>query len=89
MGKKEQLYEKIKANKSNTTLEELVTLMVLFGFEAKRTKKGYVFKHEKLKNISMMPRLSVHRTHGKNKKVLKCYVVGCLYAIEMLSGGNQ
>lgn len=82
MSQKEKLYEKVKSGPKNVTIDEIRALMSLYGFTYRKTRHGYFFKHEKLKDI-ILP--TVPKPHGRENKVLANYVNRCLAAIELLS----
>ncbi len=86
MSGKDQLLEQIKNGSRNVRLKDLLKLMKAYDFEERSTKHGYLFKHDQLKN-KMMPHVS--KPHGKEKKVLQCYVLQCIDAIELLPKGDK
>jgi len=81
MSKKEKLIESIAAAANNVVIADLVKLMEYHGFTNRKSKEGYFFKHEKLRNI-FLPNVPI--PHGREKKVRKVYVLQCLRAIEQL-----
>ncbi len=86
MSSKFQLLSKIQAGPRDVRFKDLSNLMKLFGFNEKTTKHGAIFKHDKLKG-QIMPHVS--KPHGRESKVLKCYVSECLSAIELLQEGDK
>ena len=81
MSRKEKLLEKVRNGRSNTTIDDILTLMSYYGFIWRTTEHGYFFNHEKLKNI-ILPHVA--KPHGRENKVKKKYVDDCLKAIEIL-----
>ncbi|MEW6586071.1 MAG: hypothetical protein AB1442_10735 [Nitrospirota bacterium] len=81
MSKKEKLLENITDAPSNVVIADLVRLMKYHGFTNRKSKEGYFFKHEKLRNI-ILPNVPI--PHGRENKVRKLYVLQCLRAIEQL-----
>ena len=65
----------------NVVIADLVRLMGHHGFTNRKSKEGYFFKHEKLRNI-ILPNVPI--PHGRENKVRKVYVLQCLRAIEHL-----
>ena len=68
MSRKDKLYESIKEGPSNVTLKDLLQLMKDFGFEAKKVRHGYIFKHENLRGDSLLPHVA--NPHDRENKVL-------------------
>ena len=81
MSKKEKLLESIASAPSNVVIADLVRLMGHHGFTNRKSKEGYFFKHEKLRNV-ILPNVPI--PHGRENKVRKVYVLQCLRAIEHL-----
>lgn len=81
MSKKEKLLESITNAPSNVVIADLVRLMEYHGFTNRKSKEGYFFKHENLKNI-ILPNVPI--PHGRENKVRRVYVLRCLRAIEQL-----
>ncbi len=49
MSKKRKLYEKVLAGSNNIRFDDLVTLLIAFGFQLDRTAGShYIFKHPKV-----------------------------------------
>ena len=83
MSRKEKLFIKIKNGSKTVRIVELCKLMEHYGFKIDKSKEGYFFKHELLKNITL---LRVPKPHRENSEtyVKKPYVDKCIKAIEML-----
>ena len=82
----DKLLKKVQAGRSNVRIDELLKLMESHGFKWKRTKHGYMFIHEKLKNVTL-PHVPI--PHGRENKILRRYIDMCLLAIDaLLKGGS-
>jgi len=79
MSSKEKLLKQITNAPKNVRFNDLKKLMEHYGFSAKQTRDGLLFRHDELLN-----RVNVPKPHGREKKVLKVYVDKCLEAIDML-----
>lgn len=82
----DKLLKKVQAGRSNVRIDEPLNLMESYGFEWKRTKHGYMFLHEKLKNV-MLPHVPI--PHDRENKILVRYIDMCLLAIDALLKGEQ
>lgn len=81
MSKKEKLLESIVSAPNNVVISDIVKLMEYHGFSYRKSKEGYFFKHDQLRNI-ILPNVPI--PHGRENKVRKVYVLQCLRAIEHL-----
>lgn len=77
----DKLLKKVQDGRSNVRIYELVKLMESYGFKWKRTKHGYMFIHDKLKNVTL-PHVPI--PHGRENKILRRYIDMCLLAIDAL-----
>jgi hypothetical protein len=79
----DKIEAKIRNNPCDVSLEDLIKLMELYGFRAKKTREGYMFYHSALRGKHQIPRVA--NPHGKGeRKVKKSYVLICLEAIDVL-----
>jgi hypothetical protein len=81
MPKREKLLNKLVLGPKSATIEDILTIMRLYGFEKRESQHGFIFTHPKLTNINM-PHVS--KPHGGENKVLITYVKECIKAIELL-----
>ena len=83
MSLRDKLETQIRNNPVDVSLEDLVKLMELCGFRAKKTKEGFMFYHDDLRGKHQIPRVA--NPHGKREnKVKKSYVLLCLSTIDTL-----
>lgn len=81
----DKLLKKVQTGRSNVRIDELLKLMESCGFKWKRTKHGYMFIHEKLKNVTL-PHVPI--PHGRENKILRRYIDMCLLAVDALLKGE-